>query len=65
MDGIIGQVEDIYPGGGGVTLDRDGSVHGLEGVRELKDELGRLMEVLYLARWRGRGGLPGGCERDR
>jgi hypothetical protein len=49
MDGVIGQVEDISPKGGGVTLDRDGSVHGLEGVRELEDELGMFMEVLYVA----------------
>jgi hypothetical protein len=56
MDGVIGQVEDIYPEGGWVILDRYGSVHGLEGVRELEDELGGLGEVLYLA-WEGvRGG---------
>jgi hypothetical protein len=65
MDGVIGHVEDIYPEGGGVTLDRDGSVLRLEDVRELEDELGKLTEVMYLARWRGRGGLSGGCERDR
>jgi hypothetical protein len=39
MNGVIGQVEDIYPGGEGVGLDRDGSVQRLEGVRELEDEL--------------------------
>jgi hypothetical protein len=50
---------------GGVTLDRGGNVHGLEGVRELENELGRFKEVLYLAWGRGRGGLSGGCERDR
>jgi hypothetical protein len=49
MDGVIGQVEDISPRGGGVTLDRGGNVHELEDVRELEDELGRFKEVLYLA----------------
>jgi hypothetical protein len=44
MNGVIGQVEDIHPKGGGVVLDRDGNVHGLEGVRELKDEMGMLKE---------------------
>jgi hypothetical protein len=39
-------VEDIHPEGGGVVLDRDGNFHGLEGVHELEDELGRLKEVL-------------------
>jgi hypothetical protein len=58
-------VEDIYAEGGGVTLDRGGNVHRLEGVRELEDELGRFREVLYLAWGSGRGGLSGGCERDR
>jgi hypothetical protein len=37
MDRVIGQVDDIYPEGGGVTLDRGGNVHMLEGVRELED----------------------------
>jgi hypothetical protein len=41
MDGFIGQVEDIYPEEGGVTLDRGGDVHWLECVRELEEELGR------------------------
>jgi hypothetical protein len=35
MDGVMGKVEDIYPEGGGVTLDRGGVVEWLEGVREL------------------------------
>jgi hypothetical protein len=43
MNGVIGQVEDIHPEGGGVVLDRGGDVHGLEDVRKLEDELGRLM----------------------
>ena len=42
MNGIIGQVEDIYPEGGRVGLDRDGSVQRLECVRELEGELGLL-----------------------
>ena len=46
MNGVIGQVEDIHPEGGGVVLDRGGNVHRLEGVRELEDELCRLREVL-------------------
>jgi hypothetical protein len=65
MNGVTGQVEDIYPEGGGVTLDRGGNVHGFEGVHELEDELGRFREVLYLAWRRGRGGSSGRCERDR
>jgi hypothetical protein len=46
MNGVIGQVEDIYPKGGVVGLDRGGSVQWLEGVRELEDERSRLREVL-------------------
>ena len=42
MNGVIGQVEDIYPEGGWVGLDRDGSVQRLEGVRELEGELSLL-----------------------
>jgi hypothetical protein len=56
MNGVIGQVEDIHPKEGGVVLDRDRNVHGLEGVRELEDELGRLKEVLKPALGVGRGG---------
>jgi hypothetical protein len=56
MNGVIGQVEDIHPEGGGVVLDRGGNVHRLEGVRELEDELGRLREVLNHALGVGRGG---------
>ena len=41
MDGFIGQVDDIYPQGGGVTLDRYGNVYWLKRVRELEEELGR------------------------
>jgi hypothetical protein len=60
MDGVIGQVENIYPEGGGFTLDRGGNVHMLEGVRDLEDELGRFMEVLYMA-WGGvEGAYPAG-----
>jgi hypothetical protein len=51
-------VEDIYPEGGGIPLDRGGSVHWLEGVRELEDEMYKFGEVLYLAWGRGRGGCP-------
>jgi hypothetical protein len=56
MIGVIGQVEDIHPEGGGVVLDRGGNVHGLEGVRELEDEHGRFKEVLNPALGVGRGG---------
>jgi hypothetical protein len=56
MNGVIGQVEDIYPEGRGVGLDRGGSVQWMEGVRELEDELSRLMEVLDSALGVGRGG---------
>ena len=66
MNGIIGQVEDIHPEGGGVVLDRGGNVHWQEGVRELEDELCRLREVLEPALWVGRGADPaevGACAR--
>jgi hypothetical protein len=56
MNGVIGQVEDIHPEGGGVVLDRCGNVHGREGVRELEDELRWLREVLNPALGVGRGG---------
>jgi hypothetical protein len=56
MNGVIGQVEDIHPEGGGVVRDWGGNLHWLEGVRELEDELGRLREVLNPALWVGRGG---------
>jgi hypothetical protein len=46
MNGVIGQVEDIHPKGGGVVLDRGGNVQWLEGVRELEEKLCRLREVL-------------------
>jgi hypothetical protein len=42
MDGLIRHVVDIYPKGGGVTLDRPGVVDCLQGVHELEEELGRL-----------------------
>jgi hypothetical protein len=56
MNGVIGQVEDVHPEGGGVVLDRGGNFHWLEGVRELEDEQGRLREVLNPALGVGRGG---------
>jgi hypothetical protein len=46
MNGVIGQVEDIHPEGGGVVLDRGGNVHSLEGVRESEDELSWFRKVL-------------------
>jgi hypothetical protein len=45
MDGVIGEVEDINPPGGGVSFDRDWVIDWLEGVRDLKEELSRLREV--------------------
>ena len=56
MNGVNGQVEDIYLEGGRVRLDRDGGVQRLDGVRELKDELRLFGEVLESALWVSRGG---------
>jgi hypothetical protein len=42
-------VEDTYPQGGGVTLDRGGVVHWLERIRELEEELDRFRHVFHLA----------------
>jgi hypothetical protein len=59
MNGVIGQVDDIHPIGGGVVLDRDWVVQWLEGVRELKHELCWFREILHLG-GQGRGvGGPG------
>ena len=49
-------MEDIYPEGGRVGLERDGSVQRLEGVRELEGELGLLGKVFEFAQGVGRGG---------
>jgi hypothetical protein len=65
MDGVIGQVEDIYPEGGGVALDRGGDVHRLDRVRKLEEELDRLGQVFHLAGGRSRLGGSGGDELDR
>jgi hypothetical protein len=56
MNGVIGQVEDIYPEGGRVGLDPCGSVQGLQGVRELDDELSRFGEIFDSALGVGRVG---------
>jgi hypothetical protein len=48
MDGVVGQVEDIYQEGGGVILDRGGNVDWLDRVRKLEEELDRLRQVFHL-----------------
>jgi hypothetical protein len=60
MDGVIGLVEDIYPEGGGVTLDRGGDVHSLDCVRKLEEELDRLGHVLHMAGAGVVGAVPAG-----
>jgi hypothetical protein len=64
MDGVIGQVEDIHPEGGGVTLDRCGDVHWLDRVRKLEEELECLGHVLHLAGGSSREGGSGGDDLD-
>jgi hypothetical protein len=49
MLGVIGQVEDIYPQGGGVALDQGGDVNWLDRVHELEEELDRFRQVFRLA----------------
>jgi hypothetical protein len=65
MDGDIGQVEDIYPEGGGIILDRGGDVHWLDCVRKLQEELDRLMQVVHMVKGRTCKGGTGGDELDR
>jgi hypothetical protein len=65
MNGVIGQVEDIYPEGGGITLDRGRVVYWLHGVRKLEEKLGRLREVLDMGGQGGRGEVSDGGELDR
>jgi hypothetical protein len=65
MNRVIGQVEDIYPVGGGDTLDRGWVVEWLHGVRKLEEKLGRLREVLDLGGHGGRGEVADGGDLDR
>jgi hypothetical protein len=60
MNEVIGQVEDIYPKRGGAIFDRGEVADGLEGVREVKEELSRLREVLDLDGLGRRRAAPGG-----
>jgi hypothetical protein len=64
-DGVVGQVEDIYPVGGGVVLDRGWVFDWLQGVRKMEEKLGRLREVLDLGGQGERGEDADGGELDR
>jgi hypothetical protein len=59
MDGVLGEVEDIYPKCGRVGFDRGWCVERLNGVRELEDELGLFREVFEAVLGVGREGRAG------
>jgi hypothetical protein len=65
MNGVIGQLEDTYPVGGRVVLDRGWVFDWLQGVRKLEEKLGRLRQVFDLARQGGRGEDADGGDLDR
>jgi hypothetical protein len=48
MNWVIGEVGDINPPGGGLSLDRDWVVDWLEGVRDLEEKQSRLWEIFHL-----------------